>query len=245
MKVVFALILACLIAGFAILSTIHGDQLDELLDIALLERPAHMNIALTLLLLLFTASLLLAAIGTRGSSVLRAIRDLVSWSAVIVLLTAGYSFREELSSLGHRVIEELAPPGTVVSLPSQSNQPQAVRIRRGRDGHFLAQTEVNGVNLTMLIDTGASTVVLRPQDARRLGIEPERLRYSIPVQTANGTTYAAAVRLQQFAVGSIVFNNVEALVSRSNDLRDNLLGMSFLNRLRSYEFSGDYLTLRI
>jgi aspartyl protease family protein len=64
------------------------------------------------------------------------------------------------------------------------------------------------------------------------------------VHTANGTTYAASVRLRNLAIGNIVLDEVEALVAKQGALKDNLLGMSFLSRLRSYEFTRDYLTLR-
>jgi aspartyl protease family protein len=66
----------------------------------------------------------------------------------------------------------------------------------------------------------------------------------VPVQTANGLAYAAAVRLNQVAIGSIVLDGVDALVARPGALKESLLGISFLRRLRSYEFSGDFLTLR-
>ena len=68
---------------------------------------------------------------------------------------------------------------------------------------------------------------------------------SRPVQTANGTTYAASIRLKTLSVGPIRMTEVEALVSKPGALKDSLLGMTFLNRLRSYEFSGDFLTFRI
>jgi len=87
-------------------------------------------------------------------------------------------------------------------------------------------------------------VVLRPEDGRLLGFEVDQLRYVVPVQTANGTTYAASIHLKTLSVGKIRMNNVEALVAKRGALRENLLGMSFLNRLNSYEFSGEYLTLR-
>lgn len=184
------------------------------------------------------------ASGVRGG-LLRAMRDLAVWSLLMIGVAAGYSYRDELLGLGHRVIGDIAPPGTLIRVEPQAEGERSVRIRRRPDGHFIAKTEINGVSLVMLVDTGASTVVLRPADAQRLGIDPDKLRYNVPVQTANGTTYAASVRLKQFAVGTIVFNDVEALVSKAGALRDSLLGMSFLNRLRSYEFSGEYLTFRI
>jgi aspartyl protease family protein len=174
----------------------------------------------------------------------QAVRDLLSWSVLAVVLVGGYSYREELLSLGHRVAGELLPPGTALKGEPQVVGERSVRIRKRSDGHFIVKTEANGVSLSMLVDTGASTVVLKPADAQRLGIDVERLRYGVPVQTANGTTYAASVRLRNLAIGNIVLEEVDALVARPGALKDNLLGMSFLSRLRSYEFTSEYLTLR-
>ena len=174
----------------------------------------------------------------------QAVRDLLSWVLVTAVLVGGYSFREELLGLGYRVAGELLPPGTALRGEPQVVGERSVRIRKRSDGHFIAKTEANGVSLSMLVDTGASTVVLKPADAQRLGIDVERLRYGVPVQTANGTTYAASVRLRNLAIGNIVLEDVDALVARPGALKDNLLGMSFLSRLRSYEFTSEYLTLR-
>lgn len=174
----------------------------------------------------------------------QAVRDLLTWAMVALLLVGGYSYREEILSLGHRVVGELLPPGSVLRADTQIEGERSVRIRRRPDGHFIAKTQVNGVSLTMLIDTGASTVVLKPADAQRLGIDVDKLKYTVPVQTANGTTYAAHVRLRNLTLGPISVNDVEALVSKPGSLKENLLGMSFLSRLRSYEFTTDMLTLR-
>jgi aspartyl protease family protein len=174
----------------------------------------------------------------------QALRDLLTWSAVAALLVAGYSYREEILSLGHRVVGELMPPGSALRNDTQVESEKSVRIRKRSDGHFVVKTQINGIQLSMLVDTGASTVVLKPADAQKLGIDPDRLRYSVPVQTANGTTYAAHVRLRSLTLGSISLTDVEALVAKPGALKENLLGMSFLSRLRSYEFSGDFLTLR-
>ena len=89
----------------------------------------------------------------------------------------------------------------------------------------------------MLVDTGASTVVLKPADAQKLGIDVERLRYSVPVQTANGTTYAAHVRLRNRRRAHQP-RRCQALVAkpgRSGEFARD----SFLGRLRSYEFTTE------
>ena len=174
----------------------------------------------------------------------QAARDLLAWSLAALVLVAGYSYREEIFSLGHRVVYELLPPGNALRADSQVEGERSVRIRRRPDGHFIVKTQANGVSLVMLVDTGASTVVLKTADAQKLGIDVERLRYSVPVQTANGTTYAAHVRLRNLTLGPISLNDVEALVAKPGALKENLLGMSFLSRLRSYEFTTDMLTLR-
>lgn len=192
-------------------------------------------------LLIFIGSSLAGSYRGRAG---QAARDILSWALVTVLLVGGYSFREELLGLGHRVAGELLPPGTVLRGEPQVVGEHSVRIRKRSDGHFMVKTEADGVPLSMLVDTGASTVVLKPADAQRLGINIERLRYGVPVQTANGTTYAASVRLSRLAIGNIVLEDVDALVAKPGTLKDNLLGMSFLSRLRSYEFTSEYLTLR-
>ena len=174
----------------------------------------------------------------------RALRDLAIWTGLVLALVAGYSFREEFALVGRRVAGELLPPGEAVNVESGRAGETAVRIRRRGDGHFVAKVEVQGTGLTMLVDTGASAVVLSPTDARRVGINVEGLSFSVPINTANGTTYAAAVRLRRIGIGPIVMEGVEALVAKPGALNESLLGMTFLRRLRSYEFSGDFLTLR-
>jgi aspartyl protease family protein len=192
-------------------------------------------------LLIFLASSIAGSYRGRAG---HAVRDFVTWALVALLLVAGYSYREEIFSLGHRVVGELLPPGSALRSETQVEGERSVRIRRRPDGHFIAKTQANGVSLNMLIDTGASTVVLKPADAQRLGIDVDRLKYTVPVQTANGTTYAAHVRLRNLALGPISLNDVDALVAKPGTLKENLLGMSFLSRLRSYEFTTDMLTLR-
>ena len=96
----------------------------------------------------------------------------------------------------------------------------------------------------MIVDTGASTIVLRPEDAKRAGVDISNLNYRVPVLTANGRTVAARVYLDKVAIGPLDRQRVEALVAQPGAMTQSLLGMSFLSRLRSYEFTGDFLTLR-
>lgn len=173
-----------------------------------------------------------------------AVRDLVSWAAIGMLLIAGYSYRDELGRIAYRIAGELSPPGASVNVEQKQAGERAVRIRKRGDGHFVARVSVDGATVSMLVDTGASTVVLRQSDARLFGVDTRNLRYTVPVQTANGLAYAAHARLSEVAIGSITLRNVDALVAQPGVLKESLLGMSFLSRLRSYEFAGEFLTFR-
>ena len=192
----------------------------------------------------FLIVITLSLAGSYRGRTLHAARDFLAWSAIALALVAGYSYRAEITEIAYRVRGELAPPGGAISVEPTTPGSQAVRIRKRRDGHFIANAKVNGQAMSLLVDTGASTVVLREADAVRLGVDTRRLTYTVPVQTANGITYAAHVRLTTVSVGTIQIQGVDALVAKPGALRENLLGMTFLSRLRSYEFSGEFLTLR-
>jgi aspartyl protease family protein len=119
-----------------------------------------------------------------------------------------------------------------------------VDIVRGRNGDFQVAAQVNGVRIAMVLDTGASAVVLTQEAAKAAGLPLEVLAYNVNVDTANGRTRAAAVTLDRVAVGDIVERQVSALIAQPGQLRTNLLGMSFLNRLESWEVRGDKLVMR-
>lgn len=173
-----------------------------------------------------------------------AVRHAAMWMLIGLALVVGYTYREELRTVVNRVAGEVLPPGHTILMETTPTGEQAVRLRRQDNGHFVARGAANGVSLALLVDTGASTVVLKPADAARAGIDTNALSFTTPVSTANGTTYAAPVRLKSVSVGPLEVRDVEALVAQPGALSENLLGMSFLKRLRSYEFSGDFLTLR-
>ena len=173
-----------------------------------------------------------------------AFRDVLGWSAVAMVMATGYNYREELGQIAFRIAGEYGPSSSNALPEPPLSGERSHRIRRRSDGHFTASVSVNGASVPMLVDTGASTVVLRQADAKKLGVDTANLRYTVPVQTANGVAYAAQVRLRNVTVGPIVLNGVDALVAQPGVLRESLLGMTFLSRLRSYEFSGQYLTFR-
>ena len=174
---------------------------------------------------------------TRAADVWRAAGAAAIWAALLITLTGVYAYRSEVSDFVGRVEGEFFP-----SEP-QVGQGGEVIVNRRLNGEFAIAARVNGVRVTFLFDTGASAVVLTAADARRVGVNAGELDYDVPVTTANGAALAAQVRLDQIAVGPIVMRDVCALVVRSGALDESLLGMSFLERLRSYSVERGRLIL--
>jgi aspartyl protease family protein len=95
-----------------------------------------------------------------------------------------------------------------------------------------------------MVDTGASTVALSHEDARRAGFRDGDLRFDTPVSTANGVVNAARVRIDRIEVGGILVERVDGMVMPKGALFGSLLGMSFHSRLDSFEVKNGVLHLR-
>ena len=113
-----------------------------------------------------------------------------------------------------------------------SNNSRSLEIRAGQGGHFATNARVDGRQIAFVVDTGASQITIRESDAARLGFHPRRRDYSVRIQTANGEGRAALVDLGMVEVGNIVVRDIRALVVPDDALSVNLLGMSFLSRIR-------------
>ena len=133
--------------------------------------------------------------------------------------------------------------GAVSDFGHQHESAYAVQIPRGSNGEFAVQARINGVVAAMVIDTGATSVVLTYETAKAIGLPLELLKYDVDVQTAGGRTKAARLWLDRMAVGKLVERSVPALVVPHGQMTTNLLGMSFLDRLESFEVRADQLLL--
>jgi clan AA aspartic protease (TIGR02281 family) len=121
---------------------------------------------------------------------------------------------------------------------------RAVQVARGQTGEFALQARINGVTAPMVIDTGATSVVLTYETAKAVGLPLELLEYDVDVETAGGHTRAARLTLDRLAIGKLVEHSIPALVVPRGQMKTNLLGMSFLDRLESWEVRADSLMLR-
>jgi aspartyl protease family protein len=167
----------------------------------------------------------------------KALEPILFWVVIGLLLVIGYTYRFELRDVTDRVIAELMP-GHVASHGSSAE------VVRGRGGDFALSAHINGAKVAMVLDTGASSVVLTQEAAKAAGLPIEVLTYTVNVDTANGRTHAAPVTLDRIVIGGLIERSVPALVAQTGQLKSNLLGMSFLNRLESWEVRGDRLRMR-
>lgn len=170
-----------------------------------------------------------------------AARNAAIWIGIVLILMAGYVFRFDLQDVGSRFTGGLIPGSPISS--TATDGANRVTLIRAPNGHFEARADIDGATVRFLVDTGASDVVLSARDARKIGIELDRLNYSIPVSTANGVTRVARTTVDRLSIGSISRSRVGVSVAQPGDLGQSLLGQTFLESLSAYEKRGDRLTL--
>jgi aspartyl protease family protein len=120
---------------------------------------------------------------------------------------------------------------------------RSLSIPRDARGHFLTEGRIEGQRIGFMVDTGATVVALNEKSAARFGFRPSRSDYNTTVQTANGTIKAARTRLAMVELGGIVVRDVDAMVLPDEALSENLLGASFLSKLKRYEYANGRLVL--
>lgn len=186
------------------------------------------------------SSILLFIVSGRGgdtTSFLTKLKYVAIWLLIAFALVLGYSYRNDAKSIFNRVAGELVPSRGYVS------EAGGVRFSRSDDGHFRIMAKINGMDVPMMMDSGASSVTLTYEDAEAAGLDPENLSFSNPVSTANGRAFNARIWLKSVSVAGIEVNRVEASVAPKDALDESLLGMSYLNKLSSWTVSQDILTL--
>jgi aspartyl protease family protein len=183
-------------------------------------------------LVLFGAAVTALFPGRLGAVLQRALL----WGIACLALVVACAYQFELREAGERVLAELAPVRA-------SARGHTVEIIRSVGGEFRIATQVNDARVVMVLDTGATAVMLTREAAIAAGLPAELIRYTVRVDTANGHAYAAALNIDRLAIGGIVARSVPALIAPPGQLKVSLLGMSFLSRLQSWEVRGDRIAL--
>lgn len=226
-----ALVLAIALVVLRVLSWPLWTEVEPLL------RSVVMAVVLTLLGLALLGSAL-AADRTRH-------RNLIAWVSISVAACSVAILDRDYSDWQYEDLWGAAPVDAGSARRSQGGvqlRDGAIVLERQFDGHFYIDTEINGTEVTFLVDTGATGVALSLDDARRVGIRTDRLDFTIPTSTAAGRSMAAAVEIRSLALPGRTFERVSAHVMRGGDR--SLLGMTVLERFDVIEIRRNQLILR-
>ncbi|MBL4600216.1 MAG: TIGR02281 family clan AA aspartic protease [Rhizobiaceae bacterium] len=167
--------------------------------------------------------------------------NLLIWLAIFLVLMTSHVYRYELQDIGSRLSGGLIP-GSPISSRSVEGRNQ-ITVVRLPNRQYEIDGAVNGNPVRFLVDTGASMVVLSARDAERAGINVDNLRFGTPVSTANGTTRAARITVDNISIGTIARQGFPVMVAQPGNLKHSLLGMNFIETLWGFEIRGDRLTL--
>jgi aspartyl protease family protein len=173
--------------------------------------------------------------------------EAMQWAALALGIVAFVYFFDDLRAVfrpdGLPTLAQVLRDRPADSKEKGAGFDREVRLRADANGHFVFKAAVNGHLANFVADTGATYVVITYDDAERLGLSPQTLDFSAPVQTANGVTHVAPVTLDRVRVDDITVRNVPAAVAEKGALATNLLGMSFLRQLNSFHIEGNELVL--
>lgn len=151
------------------------------------------------------------------------------WAFLFIGVIAGYGLWDDIRG-------QLLPGQAMVTGSGR------IEVPRSFDGHYHLTVEINGAPVDVMVDTGATDLVLTTADARAAGLDVASLRFSDQAMTANGVVATAPVRLDTVRLGDVVQQNVRASVN-GGEMPGSLLGMSYLERFGRIEISGGRLVL--
>lgn len=185
-----------------------------------------------------------------GSGVRHLVSEAITWSAVMVAGFGAVYYFEEIKTAvtgatvavqeTYRAHEAQSEPQQVVT---SSGFDRSVHLRANSSGHFAVRAEINGRDISLMADTGATLVALTYEDARNIGFTLNDLEFTGRSRTANGIAKMALVTLDRVRVGDIEVRNIRAMVAEPGKLHISLLGMSFLGKLAKFEMRGNDLIL--
>ncbi len=218
------------------LASEYGDRLDWSQD----------GPRLAFLVLLLAGLVAGVALGPRSRHRLGfVVRSIAGWAAIGLILVGGYAYRGELREIWQRIAGELdtSRPIAVDGGARRDGEERALTIRESADGHYYVNARINGSDVRLLVDTGATTTVLSRKHAERAGIFVGPSDFDVRVRTGSGYAQAARVRIEDLEVGEARLGNVSALVMDTpGEL--SVLGITTLQRFRGYEVRDGVLTIR-
>ncbi|RZI47533.1 TIGR02281 family clan AA aspartic protease [Rickettsiales endosymbiont of Peranema trichophorum] len=164
------------------------------------------------------------------------------WSVIILFISGVYVYRDVAINLKNHILANLVP-GYIVT------EPNKMTVAAAKDGHFyvyvtMGNKNVKEVTTKFMIDTGASSVVIPLELAKDIGIDIDALQFVYATSTANGQTMAARSMVKKIQVGEFMMRDFPVLIIHS-ELQIPLLGLDFLQTLKSYKFEDDRMVMEL
>lgn len=171
-------------------------------------------------------------------------RQIVLFAAVVLVLSGVFAGKFSDKFMNPKAAMANVTPPQKAAAPGTAAYYGELVLARGTGGHFYADGRVDGrAGVRFVVDTGASVVALRESDAARIGHRPAKGDYTARISTANGIINGARVQLDSVEIGSIKARDVAAIVLPDEALSTNLLGMSYLSKLKRFEVADGKLVL--
>jgi aspartyl protease family protein len=171
----------------------------------------------------------------------RVMRNIMIFAAFIAGL--GTLMAQMADRMAPALAHTVSPPkAALVETVAQAGS-RSINIPRDARGHFETEGRIDGQRIGFMVDTGASMIALNETSAARFGLRPARGDFNATVTTANGTIKAARTRLAMVDVGGLVVRDVDAMVLPDEALSENLLGLSFLSKLKRFEYANGTMVL--
>ena len=179
------------------------------------------------------------------------LRKATLWAALAAIVGfTGVFYFNDFSLLASRTI------GTVISNaevalneikagPHKSTPgfERSVTLRANRGGHFITRAYINGQPIVIMVDTGATIVALKYEDAELLDLIPLPGGFTRTIRTANGTGRVAPVTLDSVRIGEVNIFDIRGSIAEPGKQHITLLGMSFIRKLGRFEMRGRELVL--
>lgn len=138
-------------------------------------------------------------------------------------------------------------PQAAIAAPAKPQGPRmaaTLAVAADSRGHYVVHPTIDNYRVKMMVDTGASIVALKSEDAQALGITETSHDRRMVLNTANGRVTGLRTTVREIRLGDIVVRNVDAVVLPRGALAISLLGNSFLGKLTGYEVQTGRMVLR-
>jgi aspartyl protease family protein len=169
---------------------------------------------------------------------------------MVILLVIGIT--ASMMSGGRRVAPSIQPDALIVNAAASPTEPPlqnvasledgSVQLQRQQNGHFYADVDINGAQVHMLVDTGATGIALSRDDARKAGIATSIGMNDVVGEGADGTIHGEYVAIDRMSLGGKTVEHMNAIVLNNGE--QSLLGQQFLAQFASVEIHGNTMTLR-